>query len=114
MCREVNLPFCCEPKRIRSVRSGVTSVVDDLSPTGGKSKPLSETTAMTQERPMQAGNGWVQLPLNLALLLGGPVIFLMGIGMAGSRVGGPLVAGLFCVLGVAMGLSGIIRLLAFP
>ena len=65
---------------------------------------------MTQERPMQASNGWVQLPLNLGLLLAAPVIFLMGIGMAQGRNGMPMVAGLFCVTGVITGIAALIRL----
>ena len=65
---------------------------------------------MTQERPMQASNGWIQLPLNLALLASGPVIFLMGVGLADRRFGTPLLAGLFCVIGVVAGITGMIRL----
>ena len=65
---------------------------------------------MTQERPMQAGNGWAVLPINVGMLLGGPVIFFIGVGVAESRGAAPLIAGLLCVLGMAVGITGLIRL----
>lgn len=64
---------------------------------------------MTQEKTIQATSGWVQLPVNLAMLAGGPVMFLIGVGT--STAGGSPIVGVFlCFLGVVLGLAGLICL----
>ena len=64
---------------------------------------------MTQERTIQATSGWVQLPISLGMVAGGPVLFLMGV--ATSTAGSSPVVGVFlCFCGVVLGLAGLICL----
>lgn len=64
---------------------------------------------MTQERTIQATSGWVQLPISLAMVAGGPVLFLLG--FATSTGGGSPVAGVFfCFCGAVLSLAGLICL----
>ncbi len=64
---------------------------------------------MTQERTIQATSGWLQLPINLGMVAGGPVVFLVGVGTstAGSS---PMVGVFLCFCGVVLGLAGLICL----
>ena len=64
---------------------------------------------MTQERTIQATSGWVQLPINLGMVAGGPVLFLLGIGTA-TGAGSPLAGVFFCFCGAVLGLAGLICL----
>ena len=64
---------------------------------------------MTQERTIQATSGWVQLPINLGMVAGGPVLFLLGIGTA-TGAGSPLAGVFFCFCGAVLGLTGLICL----
>jgi regulator of protease activity HflC (stomatin/prohibitin superfamily) len=58
--------------------------------------PLSRRLSVTKEQTTVAANGWVMLPINLALLFGGGLLGLVGIALA-SAVGG---------LGVLLALAG--------
>jgi len=64
---------------------------------------------MTQERTIQATSGWVQLPINLGMVAGGPVLFLVGIGTA-TGAGSPMAGVFLCFCGVVLGLAGLICL----
>ncbi len=69
---------------------------------------------MTQERTIQATSGWVGLPINLGMVLGGPVLFFLGIAVAdGFRPSSssPLMGGLIMVCGVLLGVAGVICLI---
>ena len=64
---------------------------------------------MTQERTIQATSGWIQLPINLGMVAGGAVVFVMGAATA-SGTGSPVIGGFFCFCGVVLGLAGLICL----
>jgi hypothetical protein len=63
---------------------------------------------MTQDRPIEATNGWVQLPLNLGMLLGGILLFVVGIATASS--GSPGLGGVVAFAGVVTGIVGLVCL----
>lgn len=64
---------------------------------------------MTQERTIQATSGWVQLPINLGMVVGGAVVFIGG--AAATSAPGSAVGGIFfCFCGVLLGLTGLICL----
>lgn len=66
-------------------------------------------TSMTHEKPLQPVSGWFHLLLNLFLVGGGPILFLLGI--AAATEGRSPVAGVFlCFLGAATTLAGLICL----
>ncbi len=71
----------------------------------------AEQHSVNQERTVQVFNGWVMLPINLILLLGGPALLVNSIVSGADRYGHP-VWGLF-VLALLMLLGGFVMLFGF-
>ena len=68
---------------------------------------------MTQERTIQATSGWVRLPINLGMVLCGPVLFFLGIFVADGfrpQGGSPVMGGLIMACGVLLAVAGVICL----
>jgi regulator of protease activity HflC (stomatin/prohibitin superfamily) len=71
---------------------------------------------MTQERSYRVASGWVRLPINLGLIVAGPVLFFSGIGVVNipsspPAVALPVVGGVVLIIaGILSGVLGIILL----
>src|SRR5512140_21375 len=66
----------------------------------------AEITSVNREKPVQVLSGWVMLPVVLALIFGGPAVFIYSLACGIPAVGHPY-WGLFW-LGILMEISGII------
>jgi len=71
----------------------------------------AEQHSASKEQPVQVFNGWVMLPINLILSLGGPTLLIYSIVSGANRYGHP-VWGLF-VLALLMLITSFIMLFGF-